>query len=163
MIFALLTCFALSEKDQCPPGTEYFFDAVIEKNLSNTGWFYFYTSHILREKPLSYAIKSQNPISLYVNGKSKCPDDMDKPLAEIPGGYKLTKVPVPVESEVGVVVNGVRGPPGTHFSIKLKGQHTKVKKFPVGLKLTLIFFGMLTVTVTYFLYCVIPPKKQKAD
>ncbi|KAK8890059.1 hypothetical protein M9Y10_034818 [Tritrichomonas musculus] len=163
MLFILLSAFCLSEKDQCPPGTEYFFDQEIEKQIPESGWYYFYTSHQLRKKPLVYAIRSEKPITLYLNQHSSCPDEKDPPHAQIPGDNVLTRVNIPVESELKIVVNGVKGTPGSYFKLSLEGQHKKKKKFPIGLKLTLIFFGMLTVTLIYFCYCVIPPKKEKVE
>lgn len=161
MIFLFLTSFAFSEREQCPPGTEYFFDQEIKREIPEIGWYYFYTSHQLRKDPLIYSIKSEKPAKLYINQHSSCPDENDPVHAEIPGDNQVIKVHVPVESELKIVVNGVRGVPGTNFTIGLLGQHKQKKGVPVGLKLILTFFGMLTVTLTYFCYCVIPPKKQK--
>ena len=163
MIFLFLTTFTLSEREQCPPGTEYFFDQQIQKQIPESGWYYFYTSHQLRTKPLVYSIKSDQPAKLYINQHSSCPDEKDPIHADIPGNNILTKVNIPVESELKIVVNGIKGTPGTYFTLSLEGQHKNKKKFPVGLKLTLIFFSMLTVTLIYFCYCVIPPKKQKTE
>lgn len=161
MIFLFLTTFTLSEREQCPPGTEYFFDQEIRKKIPESGWYYFYTSHQLRTKPLFYAIKSEKPAKLFINQHSSCPDENDPVHAEIPGNNELLRVHIPVESEIKIVVNGVKGVPGTNITIGLEGQHDKKKKVPIGLKLTLTFFAMLTVTLIYFCYCVIPPKKEK--
>ena len=162
MLFTLFS-LTLSTLKECPHGTEYFFNTVIEKKIPSTGWYYFFTSHVLREDPLVFSIKADKPISLYVNLNAKCPDDMDPSHAEIPGGNVTTNVEIPVSHDVSIIVNGIRGNPGTPFKIKMLGQEKKKKKVPNGLKLALIFIVMFGTTMIYFLYCVVTPKKKEKE
>lgn len=161
MFFILFVASAISTREQCPPGTEYFFNQVFEKEIPSDGWYYFYTTHQLRDTPLNYAIKSDNPITLFINHHSTCPDENDEPHAVILGGDQLTRVSIPVESDIKLVVNGIKGPPGTKFTIGLEGQQTTKKRFHPGLKLFLIFIVMFTIAISFFLFCVVPPKKEK--
>ena len=165
MIFLILTLCTANSGTGCPPGTQYFFDQTIEIKIEPKSWFYFYTSHAQRVDPLFYEIKSENPVSVYVNLRPKCPTESDEPIALIGGGNKTERVFVQsAESHTGMIVNGLYSELGTKVQLKMLGQGKKKPLLSNFMKLTLLFLTMSLASATFFVKCVLPPiKKEKAD
>ena len=164
-MFAFLCAFVVSEVGTgCPPATRYLFDETVEIELEPRSWYYFYTSHALREEPLFYEIRSETPVKVYVSRKPKCPKEEDTPLAEVEGGNKSSSILVENESEMGIIVSGIYSEEGTKLRLKLLGQATKKRSGHPLIKLLLIFIAMSGAAITFFVKCVLPPlPKEKQD
>ena len=165
-MLAFVCAFAFGiEGTGCPPGTQYFFDRTVEIEIKPKSWFYFYTSHAQRVDPLYYQIKSENPVSLYVTLRPKCPNDSYSPYAFIQGGNKTEKIFVQsAESHTGMIVNGLYSEMGTRMQLKLLGQGRKKPLLSSVQKLLLLFITMAVASAVFFVKCVLPPvKKEKED
>lgn len=161
MILTLLSILVAAET--CPPGTEYYFDQVVERDVKKGSWFYMYTSHLMRKKPLVIAVRSDAPIDIYSDESTKCPTGSTPVLMHHEGNNRIKRVHVPVTSDLGVVSIAVKGEEDAHFTLALENQHKKKKKRHPGIKLTFVFIAMCATVYVYFVNCVLPPKKEHSD
>jgi hypothetical protein len=145
----------------CPSGTKYFADTTVEFDVPAGGWYYFHTSALKRKVPVSFDIRSNSTVVLYIQYRSQCPDGKEQPNATISASQKV-RIPVPVPEDVHVVTNGFNAVEPAHVKVKLLGQRPKKPMSPV-VRSIILFVVMAVITIVYFVNCVLPPLKTKVE
>jgi hypothetical protein len=145
----------------CPPNTDYHVDKTFEFDVPPKGWYFFYTMASSRGPNMSFDIRSNNNVTLYIQYRSSCPDGTLPPNATI-GRKEHIRIPIPVPQDVHVVTSGFTSEEGAHVRVKLVGQRPKQPMHPV-LRSMILFAVMAVITAVLFVKCVLPPLKPKTE
>ena len=162
MFFNLINFIICSK--ECPPGINYFFDQTINVTLNKNEWYYFITSHMLREKPLVISVKSNKTASIYQTKNTDCPTIEDILLLNVEN-KKISKSLVTIYSDIGIVILGIYSKENyNNIILKLENQSPPKKILTPTVKIFIILFIMISLAIGFFFY-VTEPKKvyEKID
>ena len=147
----------------CPSGINYHYNERFNFTIQKGQWHYFYTSHILRPYPLSFAIKSNNTVQIAIGNSTRCPCENDTMLMTVtPSMETFTRTgPIKLPNNNTITSIGIYSKYKDAFVIfKLEGQGRKPKWLTNTKKVIIIFIceSVLTFSFVWFYVVPLPPK-----
>ena len=155
--------FSICSKE-CPPGVNYFFDQTVNTTVKPNEWYYFITSHMMREKPLTISVRTNGSAKIYQSKNTECPTEDDVFLLDVVQG-KVGRSKITIYSDIGITLIGIKG--GSQVSnvlLKLENQSPPKKILTPVVKIVLILSVMVSMVIAFFFYVTSPKRiSRKID
>jgi hypothetical protein len=128
-------------------------------------WFYFSTTHPIDPKiPLKFRVRSNGPVKIAVEDIAVCPNETTIPILVTQGGIsRWYDVTTEKKFKLNMVAVGVFSEESQVLYVTLPVKKRMRSGTRIALRIGGVFFGMATVSILVFWFCILPGPKRKLD